>query len=116
MSTICEPCAIDPVGILGALGADGRIVTKSPESGASLEVEFRGGQPLDPGTLVIFLVDRTPCGSVVDEMCPQINVFENPASAARWIDHQPAQGTVVPLVAATAQAAAIWRPLIGVPT
>src|SRR5437879_7838457 len=38
-------CAYDALGILGALSADGRCVSRSPLSGAIIQVRFRRGRP-----------------------------------------------------------------------
>ncbi len=38
-------CALDAIGILGALGASGSVRSTDPHTGASIEIEFVDGTP-----------------------------------------------------------------------
>src|SRR6266446_4383629 len=42
----CTWCAYDILGIFGALGASGRALSPSPDSGNTIEVQFRRGRPI----------------------------------------------------------------------
>lgn len=53
-------CAYNALGILGALGADGRIETRSPATGAPIHVPFEQGRPVDSHA-VLFLADQSCC-------------------------------------------------------
>lgn len=106
-------CALDALGIIGALGASGRVRSVSPQTGAPIELRFQGGSPVTDGA-VLFLADTVPVRSVVDDWCPMVNFFEHDQAASAWARARGVAGTVVPVTAAaTIRAADMWRPQIG---
>ena len=103
-------CALDAVGILGALGADGRALSRDPATRAPIEVRFRSGEP--SGDAVVFLADAGCCPAGVDSWCPKVNFFEGGASARAWAERNRVPGEVAGLREATRRGAAQWRPLV----
>jgi alkylmercury lyase len=100
-------CAYDAVGILGALEADGRVRSRSPPSGALIELGFYGGRP-DATEAVVFLAEG-PCRSVIDDWCPLVNLFEDDQAAAAWARQHGIAGAARPVAQATQLGAAAWR-------
>lgn len=79
-------CALDAVGILGALDASGRIRSVSPATGAGIEIGFEQGRPIALGGLVLFIPSAT-CTSVVDEWRPLVN-FLRGRRGSRGLEHR----------------------------
>lgn len=77
-------CAIDAIGIPAALGADAVAYTACPVCGQSIEVEFRRGQAADRQELRAWLPRLDCCTSVVDELCPEMNLFCSEAHLEEW--------------------------------
>jgi alkylmercury lyase len=101
-------CAWDAVGILGALSANGLVHSHSPLSGAAIGLVFEEGRP-PACDVVVFIADRRPCASVIDEWCPLVNFFEHADAAATWAVQHETTGTAVRLEDASATATAEWR-------
>jgi len=104
-------CAYDALGILGALGADGVIATRSPSSGAEIHLLFEGGRPVGSDA-VLFLADQSRCSRPNEDWCPNVNLFEDPPSADRWAREHGVAGRVVSLEEGTRLGAIEWRPLV----
>ncbi len=106
-------CAFDAVGILAALQADGVIRSRDPQSSTPMELAFRAGRPAD-GAAVLFMpsAGSSSCASVIDEWCPNANLFENRAAAQAWAREHGVDGRVLELDEAAALGAASWRPLL----
>jgi alkylmercury lyase len=104
-------CALDAVGILGALGTDGGARSRDPVSGAPLDVRFRAGAPVGDG-VVVFLADESCCPAGVDSWCPKVNFFRDAAAARTWAERNGVPGEVVDVREATRRGAARWRPLV----
>jgi alkylmercury lyase len=102
-------CARDAVGILGALGATGRVRSHSPHSGAPIQLDFHAGRPSAPSDVVVFMADQDCCTSVADDWCPLVNFFEDARAATAWAAQQQAAGTPLPLAEATRTGTAHWR-------
>ncbi len=115
-------CAYDAVGILGALGASGRVVSKSPLSGTPIDVRFHHGSP-EESDVVLYMPDffgsssaaaasPEPGVSVVDDWCPQINLFENRAASQAWAERHGVPGQVLALPEAATQGATHWQSMV----
>jgi hypothetical protein len=108
-------CALDAVGIIGALGMGGRLRSVSPQTGAAIELEFVGGQPT-ANDVVLFLAEKPAIRSVIDDWCPLVNFFEHADAASVWAAARGVTGEVVPVTAETTMRAAdMWRPRISRP-
>jgi alkylmercury lyase len=101
-------CAYDAVGILAALGASGQVRSRSPYTGAPIELAVQHGRMVADSQVVVFLAEG-PCVSVVDDWCPLVNFFEDSEAAAAWAAQRGVTGTAVPLQQAAATGAAAWR-------
>ncbi|MGH2657476.1 MAG: alkylmercury lyase family protein [Actinomycetota bacterium] len=77
-------CAIDAIGIPAALGADAVAHTACPTCGQPIEVAFREGQAADRDELRAWLPTLDCCTSVVDELCPEMNLFCSEAHLEEW--------------------------------
>ncbi len=104
-------CAYDALGILGALGADGVIATRSPSSGAAIHVLFESGRPVGSDA-ALFLADRSRCSRPNEDWGPNVNLFEDASSGERWSQEHGMTGRVVTLEEGTALGAVEWRPLV----
>jgi alkylmercury lyase len=100
-------CAYDAVGILGALGADGRVRSRSPHSGTLVELTFDAGQPAATDA-VVFMAEG-PCRSVIEDWCPLVNLFEHDQAAAAWARQHGISGAAQRVAQATRVGAAAWR-------
>lgn len=115
-------CAYDAVGILAALGASGRVLSKSPLTGAQIDVRFRDGSP-ETSEVVLFLPDffvslpdttpsPEPGVSVFDDWCPQINLFEDRAASQAWAERRGVRGQILSLTEAAIRGATHWQPVV----
>lgn len=118
-------CAYDAVGIVAALGASGRVLSKSPLTGATIDLRFRDGSP-EESDAVLFLPDvigsvsgRIPSPgpgvSVFDDWCPVANLFENRAASLAWLEQHHIGGQTLSLAEAAARGAANWQPIVEPP-
>ena len=99
-------CAYDAVGILAALGADGRVRSRTP-LGEAVEFEIEAGHPVPADGLVLFLPARS-AGSVVEEWCPLANFFLDADAAQRWASEGGVEGHVLSLAEASKLGAREW--------
>lgn len=81
-------CAIDAVGIPAALGADAVARTACPACGQAIEVEFREGRASDNEQLRAWLPPQDCCTSVIDELCPDMNLFCSEEHLEEWRHRQ----------------------------
>jgi alkylmercury lyase len=98
-------CAYDAIGILGALGASGTIISTSPSSGSTIEVRVSDGHP-EAGSTVLFLAADT-----YEQWCPQVNFFEDQTAAEVWARRTGAAGRILSLEEASRLGASHWAPL-----
>ena len=104
-------CAYDAVGILAALKADGVIRTSDPASGQPVEIVFIKGRTLE-GSAVLFLPSSDSCSSVIDEWCPNANLFETETNARAWAGRRGIAGEVLSMSQAVKVGANSWRQLV----
>ncbi len=98
-------CAYDALGILGALGADGVIATRSPSTGVAIHVLFERGRPVGSDA-VLFLADESCCSR------PNEDLFEDRSLADRWGEEHGVAGRVVSLEEGTDLGSEEWRRLV----
>jgi alkylmercury lyase len=77
-------CAIDAVGIPAALGADALASTACPTCGRPIELELQEGRAPRDADLRAWLPRQDCCTSVVDELCPDMNLFCTEAHLEEW--------------------------------
>ena len=110
-------CALDAVGILGALGRGGRLTSTLPEGAAGegttepLVVEFTASQP-EPTPTVILLTDGYGEAPIVENWCPTVNLFPDRAAALGWAADRGVTGRAVPVAEIMADAIAMWAPVV----
>jgi len=104
-------CAYDALGIFGALGADGVFATRSPSTGAAINVLFEGGRPVGSDA-VLFYADPSCCSRPNEDWCPHVNLFEDRASAERWGQDHRVAARVLTLEEGTDLGANEWRSLV----
>lgn len=77
-------CAVDAIGIPASLGADAVAVTSCPTCERELRLEMPGGRAVGGGELRAWLprVDRIQ--NVVDELCPEVNLFCDETHLGTW--------------------------------
>jgi hypothetical protein len=102
-------CALDAVGILGALEATGTITSTDPHSGQAIRIEFVNGEPDDVAAL--FVVAGFDASNAREEWCPLVNFFATEAEAEAWVAKRQLAGEVVNVAAIAEEAAAMWRPV-----
>lgn len=104
-------CALDALGILAALGRDGRVDSRSPATGEPIVVLFRDGAPL-AADAVLLVADPGRVRSVVEELCPLLNLFESRETAEAWMGREGVPGTIRTLEDAAARYGEHWRALL----
>lgn len=103
-------CALDAIGILGALEADGSITSSDPGTGEDIEITFCGGIPV--GDAAMFIVAGYADVNVMESWCPLVNFFTSEKAATDWVQAQGLEGDVVSVAQVATEAADIWKPVI----
>ena len=106
-------CALDAIGILGALQIDAAFTTRVPDSDRELTVAFTvdGPQPTDA---VIFMAEGYGSDSVVETWCPTVNMFEDAEAANAWASTHGVTGRPIAVQQLSVDAAAMWAPVVAV--
>jgi len=108
-------CIKTALGILAGVGRGGFVASHCPASGAELTVRFDGDQPVGAEGLAVFWPSDEfsgSCSSAVDELCPNLSLFESRATAEEWALSSGVPGEVLSVREATDRAAAKWSPLV----
>ena len=106
-------CAYDVLGIFGALGANGRALSPSPD-GQMIDVQFERGRPVS-GDAVLFRPDdrlMSCCENVYEDWCPNSNLFKDAERAKTWADQRGISGRVMDLAEASRLGAADWAEVV----
>ena len=102
-------CALDAVGILGALGATGSILSSDAQTGADVHIQFVDGQP--KGNATLFILGGYDGGNVTEEWCPLVNFFTTHSDAEEWVADREVSGDIVSVSEIAADATAMWLPV-----
>ena len=102
-------CALDAVGILGALGATGTIHSADAQTGADVHIEFVDGQP--QGDTTLFILGGYDGGNVTEEWCPLVNFFTNHTDAEDWVADREVSGDIVSVSQIAGDATEMWLPV-----
>ncbi len=108
--TLWTWCALDAVGIFGALEADGTAVSTSPLDDTSITVRFASGVP--DSDAVLFVTEGYDGGAVVDSWCPTVNFFPTRDDAVAWATQAGHTGDVVAVRDIAPQATGMWLPVV----
>lgn len=103
-------CALDAVGILGALESTGTIRSTDPRTGEEVRIEFVCGRA--EGDATMFLLGGSGGGNVRQNWCPNVNFFATRESAQAWVADRDLNGDVVAVADIADEAATMWRPVV----
>jgi len=103
-------CALDAVGIFGALEATGTVRSADAQTGVAIEITFVDGRPETDAHL--FILGGYAEASVRQGWCPQVNFFASRHAADRWVAEKGLRGDVVAVAAVADEAATIWQPVV----
>ncbi|MFQ5947760.1 MAG: organomercurial lyase [Acidimicrobiia bacterium] len=103
-------CALDAVGILGALQATGTVQSTDPRTGNPVGIDFTDGEP--QGDTTLFILGGYDGSNLVEEWCPLVNFFATPADAQAWVYANHLEGDIVSVARIAADAADMWRPVL----
>ncbi len=107
-------CAKTSLGVLGAIGAGGTVVAHCPVSGRQIVLNFRGAEPPAGTDFAVFWPSTeftSCCKKTVDEVCPNINFFENQATAEAWAAKSGVPGEILSVEEATRRSVGRWADL-----
>lgn len=100
-------CALDAVGILGALEATGTIRSIDPSSKDPVTLTFDNGQVQNDATL--FVLSGYDGADIRGEWCPLVNFFNNRTDAESWVKDNRLLGDLITVQEVAPQAADLWR-------
>ena len=103
-------CALDAVGILGALEATGTVRSTDPQTGDPIEIEFEQGIPKTD--VHLFILGGFSEGNVREDWCPRVNFFTSRQAAEEWVDDNSLDGDIVSVADIADDAAAMWNPVV----
>jgi len=103
-------CALDAVGILGALGVDGSVHSTDPGTGDPIDISFIDGTP--DGDATLFILGGYDGGNVVSEWCPLVNFFASEDDATSWVEGKGLEGDIVSVAAIAHESAAMWLAVV----
>ncbi len=103
-------CALDAVGILGALEADGTVRSTDPRTGDPVEIRFKAGKP--EGDTTLFILGGYDGGNVIEDWCPLVNFFATRDAAEAWVEAEGLEGDIVTVAQIATDATNMWRPVV----
>ena len=107
-------CALDAVGILGALEATGAERSTDPHTGDTIEIAFVDGRPDTDAHL--FILSGHTDGNVLEDWCPLVNFFTNRRAAEEWVAAKGFDGDIVAVAEIIDDASAMWRRVVNTDT
>lgn len=100
-------CALDAVGIFGALKATGTINSIDPRTQNTVTIEFKNGQP--QGDATIFILGGYDGGDIRDQWCPLVNFFNTQTDAETWVKDNQVTGDILTVNQITKEATEMWQ-------
>lgn len=104
-------CALDVIGIFGALNASGFAKSSDPSSGESIELQFIDGV-VQEMNFTVFLSDLSNGASICCDWCPNTNFFVSRSSVERWAKANAAKGSVIAVASLVPVAREAWSRLV----
>jgi alkylmercury lyase len=106
-------CAYDILGIFGALGANGRALSPSPD-GPTIVVQFERGRPVNDDAVLFRPDDQlmSCCENVYEEWCANSNLFADAERAKTWAGQRGVRGRVMDLAEASKLSADDWAAVV----
>jgi len=105
-------CALDAIGIIGAIGRGGRFTTTVPDTDDSVTLEIASDGTTE-SSAVVFIADGFADGPVADNWCPTVNLFPNADHAEAWAADAGLRGTPMSVADLMAGATEMWKPIVG---
>jgi alkylmercury lyase len=102
-------CALDSIGIMGALSATGIVRSRDPKTGDAVEIPFTEGTP--DADAHLFILGGYDGGNVREEWCPLVNFFTSRDDAETWVAEKGLTGDIVSVLQIAEEAAEMWRPV-----
>lgn len=103
-------CALDAIGILGAVAANGAVSSTDPGTGEDIEIRFNRGVP--DGDASLFILGGHGDLNVRDAWCPNVNFFTSRPAAEEWVGANGFEGEIVSVAQVAEQAADMWKPVV----
>lgn len=102
-------CALDAVGIAGALGVTGSARSIDPHTGDPITIDFVDGHPV--GDPFVVIPGSDDVSNVRRQWCPTVNFFATRSAAEAWVTDRGLVGDIVSVHRVAEEAAAMWRRL-----
>ncbi len=103
-------CALDAVGILGALEATGTVASTDPHTGDTIEIAFVDGRP--DTDVHLFILSGHTDGNVREDWCPLVNFFTSRRAAQEWVGARGFDGDIVAVAEIVDDASAMWKRVV----
>lgn len=100
-------CALDVVGIFGALRASGSARSVDPLTSSAITLEFENGLPKETD-LLICIADRVPGLSIQETWCCNVNFFKLRSAGQAWMSENGVTGTIFVVENVRAAAREAW--------
>lgn len=100
-------CALDAVGILGALEASGTVRSVDPRTNDQVTLTFSEGQAQNDAT--IFVLSGYDGADIRGEWCPLVNFFNDRSDAETWVNENRLVGDLLTVQEVASRAAEMWR-------
>jgi len=104
-------CALDSIGIIGAIGRGGRFTTTVPDTNEPVALEFTADGTTE-SSAVVFMADGFADGPVSDNWCPTVNLFHTAESADSWAADAGLTGKPISVSDLMDDATKMWLPLV----
>ncbi len=105
-------CALDAIGIIGAIGRGGRFTTTVPDTCDPVTLDFTPDGTTQ-SSAVVFIADGFADGPVSDNWCPTVNLFHTAEAANSRAAETGLTGKPIPVADLMADATELWLPLVG---
>jgi hypothetical protein len=106
-------CALDILGIFGALCASGSAKSYEPVEDKVIQIDFVDGVPQNANAMV-FIADMTRVISICCDWCPNVNFFASRSSGEEWLQKNAVEGSLISIHNVVSAARAVWsRYIIG---
>ncbi|KAK9240256.1 hypothetical protein V1525DRAFT_225091 [Lipomyces kononenkoae] len=100
-------CALDILGIFGALGASGFTKSSGALGNEPIQVDFVDGVPQQTG-IVIFIPDISLVTSICRDWCPNVILFPSKTEGDEWLRNRPLDGSLLSIQNVAKVAEKIW--------